>query len=282
MENRQLNPLFGYFRQPAIYLNLPSKGKWWEENALELPATGEIPIFPMTTRDEVILRTPDALLNGQGVVDVIQSCCPSIKNAWGMPSVDVDAVLIAIRIASYGNKMEFESKCGNCGAENSHDVDLSTPLSNISCPNYDNVIKYKTLKIKLKPQHYFNANQANLISFEEEKLRNIIGLSELEPEDKVAKLTESMQKLVDLSAGVCANSTDYIEVDSGDRVHDFEFIKEFYKEAESNAVAQVQAKLTELNEQTKMKPLKLGCIECQKQYSVSLTFDYTSFFGKGF
>jgi hypothetical protein len=61
----------------------------------------------MTTKDEITLKTPDALLNGQGVVNVIESCCPAIKDAWAMPSIDVDATLIAIRIASYGNQMDL-------------------------------------------------------------------------------------------------------------------------------------------------------------------------------
>ena len=76
------NPLTKFFRQPAIYLKLPSNGAFWPNDAIELPLTGEIPVYPLTTKDEIILRTPDALLNGEGVVEVIQSCCPSIKDAW--------------------------------------------------------------------------------------------------------------------------------------------------------------------------------------------------------
>ena len=282
MDQNQKNPLFSYFRQPAIYLSLPSKGHWWGEDALDLPAVGDIPVLPMTTRDEVILRTPDALLNGQGVVDIIQSCCPSIKDAWKMPSVDVDAVLIAIRIATYGNTMSFDSKCGYCDETNTHEIDLGVQLSGLQCPNYDEGIKYKTLTIKIKPQHYFTATQTNLIEFEEERLRTVVSMTDMEPAERANRLSESMINLVDIAAGICANSTDYIEVDSGERVSNVDHIKEFYKEAESNVVSKVQAKLAELNVQSKMKPLNLVCDECKKTYSMELTFDYASFFGKGF
>ena len=114
------NPLSKYFRQPAIYMDLPSRGKYWPDGTLDLPVTGKLAVYPMTTRDEITLRTPDALMNGTSVVDVIQSCCPSITNAWRMPSVDVDAVLIGIRIASYGNEMDFDTRCPYCKAENKH------------------------------------------------------------------------------------------------------------------------------------------------------------------
>ena len=106
MDVKPQNPLFKHFRQPAIHIKLPSEGQYWPAGSVEIPQTGELPIYPLTTRDELTLRTPDALMNGSSVVDVMQSCCPSIKNAWDMPSVDVDAILIAIRIASYGHELE--------------------------------------------------------------------------------------------------------------------------------------------------------------------------------
>ena len=110
----QSNPLAKHFRQPAVYLRLPSGGAYWPNESVILPANGELPVYPMTTKDEIILRTPDALINGAGVVTVIQSCIPSITNAWNMPSVDVDACLIAIRIASYGNGMDVTVICPKC------------------------------------------------------------------------------------------------------------------------------------------------------------------------
>ena len=79
------NPLRQYFRQPAIYVRLPSAGQFYPPGALTIPANGEIPVLPMTAIDEITYRTPDALFNGSAVVSVIQSCVPSIKDAWQMP-----------------------------------------------------------------------------------------------------------------------------------------------------------------------------------------------------
>lgn len=282
MENQRQNPLAGYFRQPAIYIKLPSAGKWWGDDAIDLPANGEIPVYPMSTRDEIVLRTPDALMNGQGIVDVIQSCCPNIRDAWKMPGIDVDAVLIAIRIATYGNKMTFDSKCSHCNEENSHELDLSEPLSAITCPNYKETVNYRDLKIKLKPQHYFSVNRSNLVTFEEQKLINVINDSNLDPQVKAEKVAISMQKLVDLGLSAVADSTDYIELADGTRVNELAYIKEFYFNAESDAVKQVQDRLMALSEEAKVKPINLACNECSKPYKMELTFDYANFFGKGF
>ena len=70
-----------------------------------MPQSGEVGVYPMTAKDEMLLKTPDALLNGEATVTVIQSCIPAIKNAWAMPSIDCDAALMTIRMATYGNKM---------------------------------------------------------------------------------------------------------------------------------------------------------------------------------
>ena len=111
------NPLKKYFRQPKIYLSLPSKGKYYPPGALEMTESGELPVYAMTAKDELLFKTPDALLNGEATVEVIRSCIPAIKNPWMMPSIDSDAVLIAIRLATYGEKLEITGIKGNEGFE---------------------------------------------------------------------------------------------------------------------------------------------------------------------
>src|SRR6056300_286460 len=122
--NMEQNPLRKYFRQPKVYITLPSQGKYYPEGSIKMPENGEFPILAMTAKDELAMKTPDALLNGQATVDVIQSCVPNIKNAWQTPVVDIDAILIAIRQATYGNDMEFVSVCPNCNNRNEHVADL--------------------------------------------------------------------------------------------------------------------------------------------------------------
>jgi len=111
------NPLRQFFRQPAIYLKLPSAGRYWPAASLDLPANGELPIYPMTAIDEITYRTPDALFNGQAVISVIQSCVPAIKNAWHVPNIDLSPLLIAIRIASQGHEMGLNAVCPACSHE---------------------------------------------------------------------------------------------------------------------------------------------------------------------
>ena len=47
------NPLNKYYRQPAIYITLPSKGKYYTAESFRPTETGDIPVLPMTAKDEM-------------------------------------------------------------------------------------------------------------------------------------------------------------------------------------------------------------------------------------
>lgn len=281
-EVKKPNPLAEYFRHPTIFLRLPSKGRFWPDEALDMPVNQELAVYPMTTKDEITLRTPDALLNGSGVVSIIHSCVPEIKDAWQTPSVDVDALLIAIRVATYGHEMDFDTKCPHCNEENTHGVDLRPILGSIQCPDYSNKVEYNEIKIKLRPQPYFTANKSNMISFEEQKIIDTLRNADLEPEVKQIEIAKSMQKLTDISIDTLKDSTEYIEMPDGTIVNNKDHIREFYSNVENKLVKEIQARLAEFNNATQIKAQQVQCNDCGKPYSVPITFDYANFFGKGF
>ena len=53
------NPLSGFFRTPKIYTKLPSLGRYYTDDVIDLSDTGELAVYPMTAKDEVILKNPD-------------------------------------------------------------------------------------------------------------------------------------------------------------------------------------------------------------------------------
>ena len=281
MDTKPLNPLAGHFRQPAIYINLPSRGQWWPEGTLELPVNGDIPVYPMTSKDELLLRTPDALMNGAGVVGVMQSCCPNILNAWKMPGVDVDAVLIAIRIASYGHQMDFGSTCPHCKEANDYAIDLHTIADSIKCPDFSDPVSVDGLDITLKPQYYFTVNQENQIRFEEQRIMNLIVDENTDYTEKERLFKESMQKLEALNLDSVVNSTAYIQMADGIRVTDLNFLREFYENSASGVARAVRAKLEAMAEVANIKPVSVTCNDCSQPFNITITFDYSSFFDLG-
>lgn len=275
------NPLSKHFRQPAIYLKLPSGGAYWPESAIDLPVTGEIPVYPMTTKDEITLRTPDALLNGQGMVDVIHSCCPNIKNAWQMPSIDVDATLVAIRMASYGTDMEISSDCPQCKANSTHSIDLSYIMVRFKMPNFSDTLDIDGLKIKLKPQEYFAVNKNSQIMFEEQRILQAVSDDSVPEEVKTIKFNEHMKKLIELNLESLANSTDYIETPEGSRVTNKEHIKDFFDNTPTKTIKAMRERLDAIAAEAAIPNVQVQCEACDNTYSVGVEFNYTSFFDQG-
>jgi hypothetical protein len=281
MNSKPANPLAKHFRRAAIHYKLPSGGKFWPENSLDLPVTGQIPVYPMTTTDEITLKTPDALMNGSGIVSVMESCCPSIRDAWQMPSIDVDATLIAIRIASYGQSMTISTKCPGCSEENDYDLNLSNILDGISCPDYDTPVTWEDLKIKLRPQPYLNVNQANIISFEEQRIIQMLNDSTLTDEERSVKMAQSMKNLLEANTNSMVNSTEYIENEDGIKVTDPDHIREFYQNASAQVTKFIEKRLADIATEGALPLSTVGCAKCQQTFQVPLEFDYARFFAQG-
>lgn len=271
------NPLANNFRQPAIYLTLPSKGKYWPAGSIDLPENGQIPVFPMTIKDELVLKTPDALLNGQGTVDTLKSCCPNIKDAWQIPACDLDAILVAIRLASYGEELELSSACPSCKEENEHIVDLKVLLDSMEVPTFD-IIPIDNLKIQFKPQSFKNVNTAQLISFETQQLINTITASDLSESEKTTRFNEMFPRITELNVQSIAESIESITVDETE-VTNIEHIKEFLNNCDRKVFDALKKHVEELANINKIKPFDVECSECQAKYQTNLTFEFSNFFG---
>ncbi len=278
------NPLAKHFRQPAIYISLPSRGQYWESGSLDIPETGELPVYPMTTRDEITLRTPDALMNGQGVVEVLQSCIPSIKNAWKMPSVDTDVALMAMRIASYGHNMDFEGTCPKCNEEHSYTMDLRTLMATIKCPDYNQLMDLQAVNIKFKPQSYLETTRAGQAQFElsrYEKMVSEMGDDALDEKSKLA--TQQIKRLNELALDIMTNSTEYIiDVESGSRIERKDYIREFYTNIDTKIVQEINDYMGKLVEESNPKMQKVNCVGCGEAIEIRIAFDYANFFVLGF
>jgi hypothetical protein len=108
------NPLSVYFRQPGIHIKLPSNGNYTSDGSITLTTSGEVAILPMTAADEIILNNPDSLLNGVAIERIIESCCPQIKNVKELPITDVDVIILAAKLVSYGDGLDLATKCDKC------------------------------------------------------------------------------------------------------------------------------------------------------------------------
>ena len=272
------NPLKQYFRQPAIYVKLPSLGKNYQPGSLTLPPTGELPVYPMTAIDEITYRTPDALYNGQATVNVIQSCVPDIKDAWAVPSTDIDTLLIAIRIASYGHDMDFGTTCPACNHSSEQTLDLRTVLDSIRIADYSKTVTAGDMEIFFKPLTYKHLNNNNQMQYENQKLLQMLPDSEIPDVEKMLALSDALKKITDITVIALSQSIAAVKTPQA-TVYEPEFIEEMLKNCDSKLFNQIRDFILDLKASSEMQPLKLICSECNHEYEQNITLDMASFFG---
>lgn len=274
------NPLSKHFRQPALYIKLPSQGRWYPDGAVEIPATGEIPVYAMTARDEITMKTPDALLNGSSTVHVIESCCPNIKDAWKMPSVDLDSILLSIRLASYGKAMEFTSTCPHCGTQNEQAIDVSVILDKIGPADYSKPIQVNGLQITLKPQSYEDYNKNNLLNFQEQRILQVVSNESLSEEEKTKQFDELFQRLIETGINQVGKSIANITLDDGTVVDDKDYIHEFLDNCDRSVWEAIKNELDRIKSADTYNKVNIVCSneECQKEFNTPFVFEQTNFF----
>jgi hypothetical protein len=273
----QANPLTQYFRQPAVHVRLPSQGEFYPANALALPPNGEVPVLPMTAVDEITYRTPDALFNGSAVVSVIQSCVPAVRDPWRMPSIDIDALLIAIRIASFGHGMDLTTVCPNCKHEEEITVDLRVVNDKLRIGNYHESLNIGDLEVYFQPLSYQNVNENNQLQFEQQQGLRLLSDPAVDEKTKADQLARSVAAINELTVKTIAQSIAVIKT-PGAAVTEYEYIYEFLKNCDRAVFGRLRDHAIELRQQSEVQPIDIQCNNCSHQYQQPFTLDMSSFF----
>lgn len=275
--NPNSNPLSQFFRQPAIYIRLPSQGKGWPTGSLDLGANGELPVYPMTAMDEITYRTPDALFNGEAVTSVIQSCIPNIRDAWSIPACDLDTILVSIRIASYGNSMDIDTTCPACQSESQYGLDLRTVIDKIRSDDYAKPLVVGDLTMYFRPLNYREITANSVLQFEQQKTVQILSDANTPDENKVQQINRMMRSMMEATVTVLSQSIREIRTPTA-VVQETDQILEFMQKCDRGIFTQIKDRVIQMREVSEIRPLKLRCQSCQHEYEQAFTLDNARFF----
>ena len=279
------NPLTKFYRQPSIYITLPTRGKYYGADVFTSTETGEIPILPMTARDELLFKTPDAMMNGQATVDVIKSCVPNFRDPWQIVNYDIDVILIAIRIATYGELMDIDFRVPVTNESMVQSVNLPTLLEQLK--NKSITESFKTpdgMEIFVKPLSYKTLTKVQQAQFEQEKLYATVSNSNLTDLEKSQLFVKRYYALNTINFDLLSESIAKIKLTDGTEVVDAKQIKDFVDNANAKNINQIQKQLGEVRSQTQLPPLTINATEEQIRkgvpatYQIPITFDNSNFF----
>ena len=275
------NPLANHFRQPKLYMKLPSGGLFNDKSQLDMPSSNEVAIFPMTAKDEILMKNPDALLNGEAVLQVVKSCVPSAIEPNELTNLDIDAILMGIQAATFGDEMEVEAKCDHCEEELSGATSIQDALDQIEPLEEDVIIDYQGLQVFLRPVRYKSTIEAGLINFQ--TTRSLQGIADLPDDvDKLKIFNENFNKMAMLNFQLICDSIEKIVIQNSDdenvEVVDRDQIIEFLENCEASIGKQIEEETTKISTTGITKKVTFQCEACDKTTDKEIVLDPVNFF----
>jgi len=269
------NPLQNYFRQPKVFLKLPSMGIYNKPEAIQ-GNVENIPVYGMTGMDEIILKTPDALISGESTVKVIQSCCPAIVDAWDVSNLDIDALLVAVRIATYGNTMNVSYTCKKCSTESEYDIDLGKILEHFYSCSYDSRVVIGDLEVTLRPLTYKEVTGFNLENFAlQKRLGQAVEFDDQEEKQKL--IADIFKELGLLQNKIFIAGVDQVITPDG-VVTEHSYIKEWLENTDRTLFDALKKHINKNNDVWRIPENNIKCDTCGTEDSFTVELDQANFF----
>ena len=265
-------------RQPRLFIDLPTEGKFYDSSVLEKTET--LPVFGMTAMDEMLLRTPDALFSGEATAQVIKSCIPDILDPWQLVGYDIDYVLLSIRIATYGESIPIATKCPKCDTENEADINLQNLLRLVNEYEIKKSFTIKDLEFYLKPITYKKTTEFSIESYTLQKQIASVDQLPLTNNERDKQLNDLLLASANLNLQVALSHINEI-VDGEDKEADPEVIKKWVSENDVEFYNKIKETIMGMTESWKLPKFDMTCTneECGHSYKTQLDMDYSNFFG---
>ena len=219
------------------------------------------------------------------ILYVIQSCIPAIKDAWKCPNMDLDTLLIAIRLASYGEMMEITHTVPGTTEQVTHNVDLRLLLDQLSSVGLweDSVELGNELTCFVRPLNYKDITASSLRTFESQRMMQSVTDETVSEEQRIKILNQTFDSIADINFELIINSI--MAVQTADTiVEDKTFIREFLQNSDKTIFEKIQQHLTQMKEQNTLKPLRFQATDEQiaagapAEYELPIRMDNADFF----
>ena len=272
------NPLMQYHRPPGVYVVLPSKGNFYIAPP-KISSLNEVLIRSMTARDELLFKSPDILMNGESLVEVVKSCVPDIPDPNEIPGPDFNVLMLAIRLVTYGKELAYVGVCDECDKTTEFTVDIEFLLDTQITPlerEYKVIID--ELTVYVKPYDLRCQIRSALANFEQQAItNNILTDTETTDADKQIELGRSLKKITEITYELILRSI--IKIDTPkDSIEDSQLIAEWLHDIGKNTFGLISSKILEVTESGFNSQVEYSCKDCGKSNTTPIIFDPTVFF----
>ena len=266
-------------RQPRLYIDLPTLGKFYSHGVIEEDQYVQLPVYGMTAMDEISLKTPDALFSGLATANIIKSCIPAIKDPFSIVRLDLEYILIAIRIASFGETLDSSANCPKCNHENGFDINLSSILSNLENQPIEHSFNLDNLEFTLNPITYKDVTDNGIQMYSIQKqISNLEISKDKTANEHYAKFLQDILILNNkMTAKYIANISNGAENEENNEV-----INEYINNNEKKVADAILENISQFVKKWDVPELAIECqdSDCKHKFASTITVDYSNFFGQ--
>jgi hypothetical protein len=275
------NPLKQFFRQPKFYIKVPSGTKYYPPGVISFTDTGEVGIMPMTGTDELALKNPDALLNGEALIQVITSCVPAVSNPRALLTNDINALITAIRYATYNDTLETTINCPTCTHENNYRLDLQYALDNMSSLEPEYFVNLESgVTVFVRPYSFPELIKGLHSQFEQSKLAKAIENENITDAQRSEIFTKAFKEIAITKFDLMAHAVQkvsYTQDGKEQAVTDKRFIRDFLQNIDKKDVDRVGDLVDEINAIGIKKTFTAKCEKCEHVWESEIDFNPVNF-----
>lgn len=283
----KMNPLSKYTKVEVLYAKLVSNDVVKYPEGVLLNNTVECGICARSARDELMFNNPDALMNGEAVVNVIENCVPNIGNARKLFVPDVELLLVGIKLATKEREYHIEVDCPNCKHHGAFERDLQVLLDSAELLEEQPELLLEDvggLLLKFRPQTWEEYSAFGQNMFQQQKKAQVLESREdLTEAEKMAVFSEIFEVMTKLSFDMIVCNIDSIETTDGIVITEKEFIAEWLGEQPAFVLKQIREKADWINNTGISHEMDVGCSSCGHEWTIeNLQFDPSNFFAQSF
>lgn len=267
---KKINPLLKKISVvPAEYFQLPSRGMFYSNGELDPESEeGRIRVYPMTSIDELELKSADMLFSGEAIANVISRRVPDVLKPMDLLAGDIDYILTCLRKVSYGEYLTIKHKCTGCGdSAQSHEYNIPSSELLANAKVFDKE-KYENLSFKVAG---FNVSIAPIT------LKNLIKVIQIQTRLTTKFSSENEDTALEELVSLRASSLSSV-IKKVDGIDDKEMIEEWIKALKVQHVEAINKKITSLNDWGISFKYEIKCKDCDKTETVTIVTNPTHLF----
>jgi hypothetical protein len=254
-----INPLLDKIRIPGQTYQIPSQGLFYTNNELSPDVVqGEVHVYPMTTIDEIVIRTPDMLFSGDAIEQVFKRCIPQILHPKELFAKDVDFLMVCLRQVSYGEEFEI-THTHNCEDAKSHDYMILMNQFIKNTKQLDPVAIQKTFTVTL--------DNGQVVKIHPIKYVDVVKIMQVFEEDITPQQQQDRMVTTLLSI-----------IDTVDDVTDKKFIEEWLISIPVTWAKQLSSAIDATSDWGPNFTTKIKCSDCDVMMEVAVPMNPVSFF----